>query len=185
MFILLYRIHKSHMIGGRISMEHNPLSGELLRQLFEFPKTGQRYRELMRFSPSELTLLAALAHRREESVRTLTMSEASDLLKISKPAASQLVLRLSIKGLVERFHDEKDRRVIRIRLAPHAAMIVEEHIETLFTSADRVISAFGEEKSLEFIALQKEFKQLMFEFLSSDAPAPLYETPIQNKEAIL
>jgi len=169
-------------------MSHNPLSEQLLRQLFDVPKTGQKCRDLMRFSPSEMTLLAALAYRRYDREPTITMSEISELLDVSKPAATQLVLRLCLKGYLERFHDEHDRRVIRVQLAPQVSHFVEEHIERMLDRADRVIETLGEEKSRQFLALQREFSAVMFgqnDGAPSEDAEPHLPYSIRHKEAIV
>jgi len=169
-------------------MEHHPLSGQLLLQLFDFPKAGQKCRERMRFSPSEIVLLGTLVYRRSTRDTTITMSEISELLGVSKPAATQLVLRLCLKGLLERFHDERDRRVIRVQLAPQASHLIEEHIESLLTSVDRVIVALGEEKSRQLLELQQEFHRALFDNIVCSAGAGPNSTasdPITHREAIV
>ncbi len=65
-----------------------------------------------------------LAHR-----GTVTMSEFSSGLEISRAAASELVTRLLEKGVVRREADPGDRRVVRVRLAGTAEAMAEGALE--------------------------------------------------------
>ncbi len=124
--------------------------------MVQMPRAGQKILSLMDFSPPEIALLAQLARRPRESV---TMTEVSELFGVSRPAATQLVLRLCRKGRLRRYRDETDRRVIRVSLTPQTADEVEEAVEQVLSRADRVVDLFGEEKTKQFIRLCGELKE--------------------------
>ncbi len=57
-----------------------------------------------------------------------TMSEIAEGLEVTTPAVTGLVDKLEKRGLVERVRDSQDRRVVRVRLAPHAQQMAEAHV---------------------------------------------------------
>jgi DNA-binding MarR family transcriptional regulator len=63
----------------------------------------------------QMKAVVFLAHRGK-----VTMGALADGLDISRAAASELVTRLIEKGVVTRMHDPADRRVVSVRLSPHA-----------------------------------------------------------------
>jgi len=57
------------------------------------------------------------------------MSDVSERMDISSAAASQLVERLFLAGLVERTEDSHDRRVRQITLSPKGQALIDASIE--------------------------------------------------------
>jgi DNA-binding MarR family transcriptional regulator len=57
------------------------------------------------------------------------ISDVSERMDISSAAASQLVERLFLAGLVERTEDTHDRRVRQITLSPKGAALIDASIE--------------------------------------------------------
>lgn len=47
-----------------------------------------------------------------------TMKEYSERLRVTRSTVTQLAERLVRRGLIERFHDTTDRRIVRLRLSP-------------------------------------------------------------------
>jgi DNA-binding MarR family transcriptional regulator len=82
--------------------------------------------------------LMALQFLKEQS--NGTVSDLANFLKLSKSSATQLIERLVEANLIERIHDRKDRRIIRL-----------------------VITENGEK---EFIALQKKLMEKMQKIFS-------------------
>jgi len=148
-------------------MQHHPLATRLVNMMTEAPKTGQKFQSLQCFSPPELMLLAVLARSDTDS---MTMTEISELFHVSKPAATQLVMRLCSKGCLERCRDESDRRVIRVRLTPEAARRVEEEIERILCRSDRVVQRLGEEKTGQLLTLLDELRDCVNQELQEEIP---------------
>jgi DNA-binding MarR family transcriptional regulator len=82
----------------------------------------------------QLEAVVFLSHHRR-----VTMREFADGLEISPAAATELVARLTEKGVVRREADPDDRRVVLIRLAGDAEAYAEsmhdawqQHVEVVF-----------------------------------------------------
>lgn len=54
------------------------------------------------------------------------MSGIAQIFGVSKPSATGMINRLITQGLVARRHDEKDRRIVWIKITSHGRKIVEE-----------------------------------------------------------
>lgn len=54
----------------------------------------------------------------------ILMSELASLLEISRPAATGLVERMVLQGLVQRTSDQEDRRTVRIKITAKGKKIV-------------------------------------------------------------
>lgn len=97
---------------------------------------------------------------------TVSMTEISDRLGISKPAVTSLVDRLEEKQLLRRMPHEKDRRVILLEILPKAKKIIVEirrqSLEPLLKAYDRFSSAEHEPLSRFFATVSK----IMDDFLS-------------------
>jgi MarR family 2-MHQ and catechol resistance regulon transcriptional repressor len=98
--------------------------------------------------PQILTLYALLEKG------TSTMSEISNWLKISHGVATRTVDRLVQKGMVERRHDDADRRVVLVSLSRAG----EEYIE-------RMISFHLDKMSSVFEGVTNEQRQAFLDFL--------------------
>ena len=58
----------------------------------------------------------------------MTMSELSSFLKLSKQQATQIIDKLYQHHLIQRFHDEKDRRMIRIAISEEGTQFLKENV---------------------------------------------------------
>lgn len=74
----------------------------------------------------------------------IRMTEISQKLQVSKPAATQVVARMVDHGLVERVSDASDRRVVYIRAAACGRELYETELEQKLALADRVVARMGE-----------------------------------------
>ncbi len=68
------------------------------------------------FGPSHFRLLMKLANSLANSDKGMTVGELSKAMDITPAAITQFIDKLVAKGMVERFEDPADRRIVRIRL---------------------------------------------------------------------
>jgi DNA-binding MarR family transcriptional regulator len=104
--------------SGDVTEELARLLPELAVALYESAPHHQRGRPAMTAEPltgRQMEAVVFLSHRRR-----VTMGEFAGGLQISPAAASELVARLSEKGVVRRETDPDDRRVVHVRLAGRA-----------------------------------------------------------------
>ena len=89
-----------------------------------------------------LTLLCQEGHTAGET--PVRMTDVSQRLAISKPAATQVVNRLVENGLVERLSDENDRRVVYIKATEAGHAFYAEKMDRNLSMVDRVVDRMGE-----------------------------------------
>lgn len=85
------------------------------------------------------------------------MTDISEYLMITKPAATQAVNKLVEKGMVERVSDEHDRRVVYIQPTQTGKNIFEQEIEMRLAFVDRVVERMGEADAKRLVALLDRF----------------------------
>jgi DNA-binding MarR family transcriptional regulator len=97
-------------------------------------RPGQRSPAASQLTGRQLEAVVFLSHH-----RSVTMGEFADGLEISPAAGTELVARLSEKGVVRREAHPDDRRVVLLRLAGDAERYAEsmhdewqKHVEVVF-----------------------------------------------------
>jgi DNA-binding MarR family transcriptional regulator len=86
---------------------------------------------------------------------SLSMSDLGKMLIISKPNATALVNKLIVKGMVVRFSDKQDRRIIMIRLSSKGIQFVEKnHKKYQDQIKKRLLSLSDKELELFSVSLQ-------------------------------
>lgn len=110
-------------------MKTKKLSEELVRSLLRvFPawnsKLVRPFRESLNKEMSLETYYCLETVRKYEST---TMTELAQQLKVPKQQVTKLIDKLCEHQFVERVHDEKDRRSVRICLTPQAVEYLDEY----------------------------------------------------------
>jgi DNA-binding MarR family transcriptional regulator len=80
-----------------------------------------------------------------------TMSEVAEGLEVTTPAITGLVDKLEKRGLVERVRDSQDRRVVRVRLSPHAQRMAEAHLAERRRQIRDVLATLTPEEQCTFL----------------------------------
>ncbi len=80
-----------------------------------------------------------------------TMSEVAEGLDVTTPAVTGLVDKLEKRGMVERVRDSQDRRVVRVRLSPHAQQVAEAHVAERRRQMRAVLATLSPEEQQTFI----------------------------------
>lgn len=90
-----------------------------------------------------------------------TMSDVAEGLQVTTPAITGLVDKLEKRGLVERLRDPQDRRVVHVRLAPHARLLAEQHLEARRRQMRAVLATLAPEEQRSFISTLKLLAQTL------------------------
>jgi MarR family transcriptional regulator, negative regulator of the multidrug operon emrRAB len=86
--------------------------------------------------------LQALIYLQRANRYSNTPQALAEYLSLTKGTVSQSLLLLDRRGLIERYEDEVDRRVVRLRLSPLGEQVINEaQIGTQWLEATREISA--------------------------------------------
>lgn len=109
------------------------VAGNLFEALPLFPKRLLRVDELARQQQmpfSHIQILIMLA------AEELSIGQISDRLGIAKPNVTPMVDTLRDAGLVERIRDERDRRIVNVRLLPQG----EERLQMIRASIEEQVT---------------------------------------------
>ena len=87
-----------------------------------------------------------------------TVSEISERMGISNPAASQLVDRLVLNGLLTRSEDPRDRRARQIQLTEQGHLLIKNSQQDRFRWVENLIDSLPEE---DRAAVQKAIPALV------------------------
>ena len=93
----------------------------------------------------------------ETGVAQLRMSDISENLGISKPAATQLVAKMMRHGMLTRVRDADDKRSVLVRMTPQATFALHAVLDRLNSLFADVASDMGEDNAQEFDRLLSVF----------------------------
>lgn len=131
-------------------MDHHDPTSEILLIL---PELSRRLRPLPRqagdANRASLAQVKAMNHLAQHGQQT--MSELARGLDISLPAATDLVDRMLAAGAVERVRDERDRRIVLVRLSPAAHERMKPLIEYRRRAVRDVLEQLGENEAEIFM----------------------------------
>ncbi|GIW08064.1 MAG: hypothetical protein KatS3mg060_2869 [Dehalococcoidia bacterium] len=100
-------------------------------------------------SPLSLAQIKAMTHLAQHGEEK--MSELARGLDISLPAATDLVDRLAAAGHVERVRDERDRRIVLVRLSPEARARIEPVLAVRRRAVEQTLNALDEQERAAFL----------------------------------
>lgn len=98
-----------------------------------------------RISPGHVQVLISLGRG------PCSIGELAEAVGVSAPAASQLVDRLAGHGMVERRHDERDRRKVLVDYVPGMQDIARRMMEGRRRRAEKAMSAMTDEEARAFL----------------------------------
>ena len=88
----------------------------------------------------------------------LSMTRLAEALGVSLPNATGIVGRMAERGLVERTHDELDRRVVHVALSAHGRAAIEEAAETRARRLAAIVEALTPEQQERCLAALRDLR---------------------------
>ncbi|KZL89600.1 MarR family winged helix-turn-helix transcriptional regulator [Clostridium magnum] len=126
--------------------ELNKLSGDLYSLMLYLHRKFFNPSEITKnlpIPPSHIKVIIHLAHHGACSI-----SEAAKNLTISKPNMTPIIDKLISEGMVTRYNDPNDRRILRIELTEKAHEFIKEQEEAIKNNLAQKISSL-DSKDLE------------------------------------
>ncbi len=114
-------------------------------EMAEISRRGGRDSAEAHVSPGHVQVLISLS-RGPRSVGQL-----AETVGVSPPAVTQLVDRLVEHGIVERRHDEKDRRMVLVDYVPGMRDVARRIVESRRRQLEGVIGALTDEEAAAFL----------------------------------
>jgi DNA-binding MarR family transcriptional regulator len=118
---------------------------------------GAEWRKSEGVPDSQIKLIVYLAVHGPQ-----TMSEVAEGLEVTTPAVTGLVDKLERRGLLERARDSQDRRVVRVRLAPHAQQMAESHLAERRSQMRSVLATLSLDEQRTFIKTLRLLAQTLY-----------------------
>ncbi len=148
-------------------MMTEPTALALTHDLFQIMKRLPRL-QLIRGAEADLTqreydLLVMLAINLERDIQALSVTDLSNLLKITPAGVTHLLNPLEDLGYIARLSDPNDRRVVLIGLTDKGDALAEKLISQVQEKLIGLVHHLGEADSKELIHLMSK----MIEFLSA------------------
>ena len=113
------------------------------------------------FNNSEMRMLEEIVAADKKGERLIS-TELADKVGVNRSAISQMVNRLSAKGLVKRVPDDVDKKIAYIELDGKAKEMYLAQRKKMGEVVNKVINDFGVDKANQMIKLVEEFSDSVY-----------------------
>ncbi|MBS6476220.1 MAG: MarR family winged helix-turn-helix transcriptional regulator [Lachnospiraceae bacterium] len=113
------------------------------------------------FNNSEMRMLEEIVAADKKGERLIS-TELADKVGVTRSAISQMVNRLSAKGLVKRVPDDVDKKIAYIELDGKAKEMYLAQRKKMGEVVNKVINDFGVDKANQMIKLVEEFSDSVY-----------------------
>lgn len=110
-----------------------------------------------------MMLLFYIRHCVYEKNSGVTATELSEKMNVKPPTINPLIAHLEKAGLIERKHDENDRRFVIIELTKEGLDLTQRHIDSFVKKIHGLAEYLGDEKSNQLAGLMND----VYEYLST------------------
>ncbi len=114
---------------------------------------ARQLRQEAEITPAQFNVLRILRGAGEPG---LSCGEIAGRMIDRDPDVTRLLDRLVRRGLVERERDERDRRVVRVRLSPQGGKMLATLDETMQTLPTRLVGALGADRLTQLLTLLED-----------------------------
>ncbi|MNO58827.1 putative HTH-type transcriptional regulator YusO [compost metagenome] len=111
--------------------------------------------------PSELRVLFIIKRGSSRDSRGVTVSEISSMMGVTSPTVTPLVRSLEDNGLVIRYNDQEDRRLVRVKLTEEGDALTRKSIKLYTERFEGLYDYLGDERSDQLADLL----ELVFQYM--------------------
>ncbi|MEH6941004.1 MarR family winged helix-turn-helix transcriptional regulator [Bacillus sp. JJ722] len=129
------------------------ITNELIQAFLQFKKLDWQRKSITGNNPSEIRVLLCISNEAESSLNEIKVSEISKHLKVSTPSITQLLNKLEKDGLIKRRMDERDRRVVLVKLTSQGDVVAQEARDHFIQLFSDLTDHLGLEDSKELVRL--------------------------------
>lgn len=104
--------------------------------------------------------------RREAPIQ----AKLAQMLDIGTPAVGDLIRRLERAGLVTRLPDERDRRSMRVRIAPAARTVLDRMAAVATLNNEAIMTGFTDEEAETFLIYLARMKRNLLRMAEGEPP---------------
>ncbi|WP_052343498.1 MarR family winged helix-turn-helix transcriptional regulator [Bacillus massiliigorillae] len=136
-----------------MSAPSNEITRELIEAFLKIKRMHWQHKSKQGNNPSEVRVLLCISDEAEPPLNEMKVSGISKRLRVSTPSITQLLNKLEKDGLIERRMDERDRRVVLVKLTSEGKLIAQDarkHFVQVFSDLSEYL---GTEDSKELVRL--------------------------------
>ena len=143
-------------------MEEN-ITNDFMNTLLAVRKERRFFPCLCKLRYSEMAVLSAICFLSESTPQTeaVKTGDICAYLKISKPAASQILDHLEDKGVIRRIQLRTDRRSAFVHITEEGKKIFEKERLRLWEATNKMMEKMGEDDARKFVELLKKFHSIL------------------------
>lgn len=108
---------------------------------------------------SEIRVLFYVKRGCAQDNRGVTISEISSMMGVTSPTVTPLIKGLESSGLVLRYNDQEDRRVVRVQLTDSGEEVAQKAMKNFEQRFTGLFDYLGEEKSTQLADLLEQVHQ--------------------------
>ncbi|MNZ66167.1 putative HTH-type transcriptional regulator YusO [compost metagenome] len=143
------------MISGNEHRAHRLMSA------FNLLKKTAWHKAVEGYKPSELKVLFFIKRGAGRDSRGVTVSEISSMMGVTSPTVTPLVRSLEDNGLVIRYNDQEDRRLVRVKLTEEGDALTRRSIKLYTDRFEGLYDYLGDERSDQLADLL----ELVFQYM--------------------
>lgn len=151
-------------------MEENKLQKELFQSILRIKKAMSRPLALGELPKGTFIVLHAILENgnkldfiEDEDLIGITVSDLSDILKVSRPAISRTINELEDKGFVKRVSTRSDRRLVYVCIAPLGEEVLQTAWQRANEGLNAVIEQVGEQDIRELIRILDKLHSVVYD----------------------
>jgi len=145
-----------------VKMENEALARELLETFFNIKALMRKISNRDGISMTETMVMGIISTAEQEPDVPVRMSDISNALFSSKPAATQVINRLEKKGFVTRDKTDDDKRSVYVSLTEEGRCALEEKSGQVLVHMDALITRLGKENVHMFAEALRNIMQVVY-----------------------
>ncbi|AZK48882.1 MarR family winged helix-turn-helix transcriptional regulator [Paenibacillus lentus] len=137
-------------------MGDDPVAQRLLEAVHRFRRAGLHKMAIDGWNNSEIKMLMCIQWGCVQDERGSSVSSLSSMMEVTSPTITQLIKSLERGGLVTRYNDQEDRRVVRVKLTEKGEAVTRLAKEDLARRFKNLYEHLGAEKSEQLASLLEQ-----------------------------
>lgn len=91
------------------------------------------------------------------------MTDIAEEMRVSKSAVTQLVTRMEKRGVIKRYHDKKDRRIVFVKPTDKGREVFADKSQAMLAYIEKLVGRIGEEDSDKLVEILNKILSIVKE----------------------
>lgn len=137
-------------------MGDDPVAQRLIEALHRFRRADWHKMAVGGWNNSEIKMLLCIQYGCTQDERGSSVSSLSSMMEVTSPTITQLIKNLERGGLVTRYNDQEDRRVVRVKLTERGKAVTKQAKEDVARRFKELYERLGKEKTEQLASLLEQ-----------------------------